>query len=451
LNDDREDNSMADKLIMNKKERDRKVILEQIAAKHISKKDARKRLHISARQLRRLIAKYKQEGDVALVHKSRGKRSTRAYPDEIKSKVLGIYREKYVDFGPTLASEKLAEDDQLTVHCETLRLWLKADGLWLPRRIRKTHRKQRARRARFGELLQLDGSIHAWLPGIEKKQCLMNMVDDATGKTLAIMDEGETTRAAFALLKWWITEAGIPSAIYVDLKSLYIAPKSLRTDEDGEYVEPDWLTHFSRACKKLGIEIIKAYSPQAKGRVERNHAVYQDRFVKELKLRNITTVEKANELLSGGFVNRLNEKFAKPARDEQDAHIPLTAEDDLDQILCWEYKRHVYNDWTVRFESQHLQIEKNAGVQAGQKITLRKHLDDTISLWHKNTRLSFKPIEKQPATPKEKTGHDSLTCSVNASKNRHKTPWGRFNQQWLNPKKVAKTGSADAGLVVTNQ
>jgi len=442
---------MADKLIMNKKERDRKVILEQIAAKHISKKDARKRLHISARQLRRLIAKYKQEGDVALVHKSRGKRSTRAYPDEIKSKVLGIYREKYVDFGPTLASEKLAEDDQLTVHCETLRLWLKADGLWLPRRIRKTHRKQRARRARFGELLQLDGSIHAWLPGIEKKQCLMNMVDDATGKTLAIMDEGETTRAAFALLKWWITEAGIPSAIYVDLKSLYIAPKSLRTDEDGEYVEPDWLTHFSRACKKLGIEIIKAYSPQAKGRVERNHAVYQDRFVKELKLRNITTVEKANELLSGGFVNRLNEKFAKPARDEQDAHIPLTAEDDLDQILCWEYKRHVYNDWTVRFESQHLQIEKNAGVQAGQKITLRKHLDDTISLWHKNTRLSFKPIEKQPATPKEKTGHDSLTCSVNASKNRHKTPWGRFNQQWLNPKKVAKTGSADAGLVVTNQ
>src|SRR3990167_10409576 len=122
---------MADRLIMNRKERDRKVILEQIEAKNISKKDARKRLHISARQLRRLIAKYKQEGDAALVHKSRGKRSTRAYPDEIKSKTLSIYREKYVDFGPTLASEKLAEDDQLTIHCETLRLWLKAEGLWL--------------------------------------------------------------------------------------------------------------------------------------------------------------------------------------------------------------------------------------------------------------------------------------------------------------------------------
>lgn len=442
---------MADRLIMNKKERDRKVILEQIAAKNISKKDARKRLQISDRQLRRLIAKYKQEGDSALVHKSRGKPSTRAYPDAKKAKILQIYREKYIDFGPTFASEKLLEDDQLEVHKETLRLWLKADGLWLPRRDRKTHRKQRARRSRFGELLQLDGSIHAWLPGIEKKQCLMNMVDDATGKTLALMDEGETTRAAFALLQWWITEAGIPLAIYVDLKSLYVSPKSLRTDEDGEYVEPDWLTHFSRACKKLGIEIIKAYSPQAKGRVERNHAVYQDRFVKELKLRNVTTIEKANELLGNSFVNRLNEKFAKPAQDEQDAHVSLSAEDDLNQILCWEYRRHVYNDWTVQFESQYFQIEKSAGVQAGQKITLRKHLDDSISLWHKNTRLAFKPIEKQPAAPKEKTGNDPLVCSRNASKNRHKTPWGQFNPQWFKRKKVVKTNSADARLQAINQ
>lgn len=442
---------MADRLVMNKKERDRKVILEQIAAKNISKKDARKRLHISARQLRRLIAKYKQEGDLALVHKNRGKRSTYACPEEKKSKILQIYREKYIDFGPTLASEKLAEDDQLIINHETLRLWLKTEGLWLPRRDRKTHRKQRARRPRFGELLQLDGSIHAWLPGIEKNQCLMNMVDDATSKTLALMDEGETTRAAFALLKWWITEAGIPSAIYVDLKSLYVAPKSLRTDEDGEYVEPDWLTHFSRACKKLSIEIIKAYSPQAKGRVERNHAVYQDRFVKELKLRNITEIEKANELLSGGFVNRLNEKFAKPAQHEEDAHIPLSAEDDLNQILCWEYKRHVYNDWTIQFESQHFQIEKNSGVQSRQKITLRKHLDDSISLWYKNARIAFKAIEKQKMAPKEKTGNDPLVCSINASKNRHKTPWGQFNPQWLNPKKVVKTNSADAGLRVINQ
>lgn len=442
---------MADRLIMNKKERDRKVILEQIATRNISKKEARKRLQISARQLRRLIVKYKQDGDVALVHKSRGKRSSYACPEEKKSKILQVYRKKYIDFGPTLASEKLAEEDQLIIHHETLRLWLKVEGLWLPRRDRKTHRKKRARRPQFGELLQLDGSIHAWLPNRDDQQCLMNMVDDATGKTLAIMDTGETTRAAFALLKWWMTEAGIPMAIYVDLKSLYVAPKSLRTDEDGEYVEPEWLTHFSRACKKCGIEIIKAYSPQAKGRVERNHAVYQDRFVKELKLRKITTIDQANELLSHGFVNQLNEKFAKPAQDPHDAHVPLSSEDDLDQHLCWEYTRHVYNDWTIRFESQYFQIEENAGVRSGQKITLRKHMDDTISLWYKNDRIAFTPIEKQAAEPKDKKGNDPLQCSRNATKNRHKTPWGQFNPRWLNPKRAqeeSKTITAKVQEVV---
>lgn len=293
---------MTDRLIMNKKERDRKVILEQILAKNMNRRDAKKRLQISSRHLRRLMAKYKQEGDSGLVHKSRGKRSTQAYPEEKRTKIVQIYREKYSDFGPTLASEKLAEEDHQTVHPETLRLWLKAEKLWRPCRVRKVHRKQRERRPRFGELLQLDGSIHAWFSDLNEQQCLMNMVDDATGKTLAWMDKGETTRAAFALLKWWITEAGIPLAIYVDLKSLYVAPKSLRCDEEGEYVEPDWLTHFSRACQKLGIEIIKAYSPQAKGRVERSHAVYQDRFVKELKLRKIRTIEEANTLLSNGFI-----------------------------------------------------------------------------------------------------------------------------------------------------
>lgn len=439
---------MMGRLIMNKKERDRTVILAQIAAGNISKKDARKRLKISARQLRRIIAKHKKEGDCGLVHQSRGKRSTRAYPEEKKTKVLQLYREKYGDFGPTLASEKLWEEDQLTIHPETLRLWLKAAGLWLPRRERRVHRQQRARRPRFGELLQLDGSIHAWFAGVEKKQCLMNMVDDATGKTLALMDTGETTRAALALLQWWMTDAGIPLAIYVDLKSLYVSPKSLRCDEEGEYVEPDWLTHFSRACKKLGIEIIKAYSPQAKGRVERNHAVYQDRFVKELKLRKITDIEKANNLLSNGFVNRLNEKFAKPALNEQDAHVPLRTEDDLNQILCWEFTRQIKNDWTIQFNSHYFQIEKTAIVQPKQDITVRKHLDDSISLWNKGVRIPFHPTEKptQQKTKKERQTADVLAISRHSKQNKHKTPWSQFNPRWLTHENKTIKSSANAKL-----
>jgi transposase len=149
---------MEDRLIMNKKERQRKALLDQVLAGFISKQDARQRLALGSRQFRRVFAAYKVNGDKGLVHKSRGKTSTRAYPSEKKKRILAIYREKYLDFGPTFASEKLEEEDDLKVHAETLRLWLKGEGLWLPRRSRKAHRKQRTRRSRFGELLQLDGS-----------------------------------------------------------------------------------------------------------------------------------------------------------------------------------------------------------------------------------------------------------------------------------------------------
>ena len=342
-----------------------------------------------------------------------------------------------------MASEKLCEEDGFEVHPETLRLWLKAVNLWQPHRKRKLHRSHRERRPRYGALLQLDGSIHAWFSGNDQKQCLMNMVDDATGRTLALMDVGETTRAAFALLRWWIEGAGIPLAIYVDLKSLYVSPKSLRTDEDNELVEPEWLTHFSRACKKLGIEIIKAYSPQAKGRVERNHAVYQDRLVKELRLRKITTIEAANELLSNGFINNLNDKFAKPASDPQDAHVALLAGDDLEQIFCWEYKRQVKNDWTVQFRKQYYQIIKTVPqrVSAKQKITIREHIDESISLWNGAQKLAFHQIDKRNI--EEKTGKKTMKplaeeCSKVATENKHKTPWRKFNPQWLKPSKVAE-------------
>lgn len=212
-------------------------------------------------------------------------------------------------------------------------------------------------------------------------------------------------------------------------------------------MEPNWLTHFSRACEKLGIEIIKAYSPQAKGRVERNHAVYQDRFVKELKLRKITDIEKANELLSQSFVNRLNEKFAKPASDSSDAHVPLHPDNELNQMLCWEYTRKIGNDWTVRFESRYFQIEKTAPVRPKQTVTVRKHLDDSISLGANNVEIPFHEIPKpKPKLQKEKRGNDPVVCSRVARENKHKTPWGQFNPQWLKPRKRAKTNKANTKL-----
>ena len=262
------------------------------------------------------------------------------------------------------------------------------------------------------------------------------MVDDATGRTLALMDYGETLRGVLSLLKWWIMEAGIPLAIYVDLKSVYVSPKNLHKEADSEeeFVEHEWLTHFSKACKKLGIEVIKAYSPQAKGRVERNHAVYQDRFTKELKLRQIDTIEGANKLLSGGFINQLNEKFAKPAQSDEDAHVPVY-ECDLDQILCCEHERQVRNDWTIQFKNQHYQIEKSKGIMihVKQKVLVRCHLNNTLSLWCKGERLSFHHIEKREIKQKinPQQGNRLVSRADNAKKNKHKTPWGIYNPEWI--------------------
>lgn len=424
---------MGDVLIMNKKELRRKSILDMVKNEQITQKAASARLGISYRQTKRIYIRYMKDGDEGLIHKNRGKASSRAYPLSMKKTVLSLYGEKYWDFGPTLASEKLYEDDNLKLHAETLRLWLKEAGLWQPRRVRRAHRSRRARRERFGELLQLDGSIHAWFSGVAGKQCLMNMIDDATGKTLSLMDKGETTDAAFRLLKWWIKLHGIPMAIYVDLKSLYISPKSLRYSDENDLVEPEWLTHFSRACKVLGIEIIKAYSPQAKGRVERNHGVYQDRFVKELRLRGIATIEGANKLLQQGFIDKLNSKFMKAPHSTEDAHVALTPEQNMDDILCWEYTRTVHNDWIIRFENQFLQIQKASAmrVRPKQKITLKRHLNGRITLWNKDKKIPYRFVERLVKEEKLKLGYDSKKRSQHARENKSKTPWGQFNPSWL--------------------
>lgn len=423
---------MGDLLIMSKNELRRKSILDLVKLGQISQKDAAKRLFLSYRQLKRVYQRYLKEGDGGLIHKSRGRPSSNAYSQEMKQHVLSLYEKKYWDFGPTLAAEKLLEDDNQKLHAETLRLWLKEAGIWAPKRQRKAYRTRRKRRSRFGELLQLDGSIHAWLPNISTKQCLMNMVDDATGKTLALLDKGETTDAAFRLLKWWIKLHGIPLAIYVDLKSLYISPKSLKQTDEDELVEPEWLTHFSKACKVLGIEVIKAYSPQAKGRVERNHGVYQDRFVKELRLKNIQTIEEANKRLQRGFIDNLNRKFMKSPESDEDAHVSLLDEQNIEDILCWEYTRTVYNDWIIRFENQLLQIQKTRGIEVRpkQEITLKRHLNGKITLWNKGQKIPYCFVERQVKEAKIKLGPDSVKCSEYGKQNTT-SPWRQYNPGWL--------------------
>lgn len=418
---------------MSQKERARKVTLSSVVEGKLTLVDAAKKLNVSYRQIKRIHKRYVCGGDRGLVHGNCGKASHRAHSMEFKQTVLTRYRDTYLGFGPTLASEKLGQEGY-SLSDETLRLWLIHEGLWERQRKRKGYRERRPRRECFGELLQLDGSHHAWFGGDHTNGCLMNLVDDATGTTLSLLADQETTEAAMLLLKKWIERYGIPQALYVDLKTVYVSPKRGSSNKDsGEFNEG--FTHFSKACWKLGIRIIKAYSPQAKGRVERNHAVYQDRFVKELALQGIKTIEGGNALLHNGFIDELNRKFSKVALSEIDAHTERCSDEDLWQTFCWESTRVVQHDWTIRFEGLCYQIEETKPIRARpkQSVWVRKHLDGAVSLWRKDQRLPAhliaRPVPgKRVAEPR---GYDAFLASKNSRKSKMKSPWNTFNPGWL--------------------
>jgi hypothetical protein len=418
---------MGDVLIMGEKERQRNVVMDQVSQGKMDLWEASETLKISYRQSKRVWKRYCEEGVVGLIHRSRGCVSGHAYPESFKAQVLDLYEARYRGFGPTLAAEVLLEEDGITVHPETLRLWLKAVGFWTGYRLKRSYRKRRVRRERFGELVQIDGSDHAWFGEEYARSCLLNMVDDATGTTLSRFDTGETTQVLLETLKRWIERYGIPLAVYVDLKSLYISPKRLSSVTEGQLAEDTWSV-FEKVCKKLGIQIIRAYSPQAKGRVERNHGVYQDRLVKMLALKGIRTIAGANAYLEGGFITKLNQKFAVAPASKEDAHRKAAPYGDLDNMLCWEYTRQVKGDWTVQFKNQHYQLIKSGGqvIRPKQIIFVRRHLDGCISLWKDGEKVAYEVLAKAPekaVVVKQLKGYSSVVCSHNARKNKGKTPW----------------------------
>ena len=261
--------------------------IKKILEGGITQAKASEMLSLSVRQVKRLVKKVKLTGDAAIVHLSRGKPSNRKLSDEIKTKVLNLYKEKYPDFGPTLFCEKLIEYHGIRLSDETLRTLLLKEGLW--KRARKTViRKQlRERKECFGEMLQLDGSHHDWFEKRRDKAVLMSFIDDATGKVYAMFYEYEGTIPAMDLLKRYIEKYGIPMSIYSDRHTTY---KS--TDKNKEA-----LSQFERALEEIGIELIHAHTPQAKGRVERLFGTLQDRLVKEMRLKNISDIETANSFL----------------------------------------------------------------------------------------------------------------------------------------------------------
>ncbi len=387
-------------LLMSRKEREQLKLLARVKRGELNLKEAAEVGGVGYRQCRRQYKRYRQNGDRGLLHLGRGRPSNRGPAAAVKEKVLARYQERYPDFGPTLAAEKLKEEGYAVDH-ETLRRWLLQAGLWQKRRKRAQHRSWRERRAHFGELVQLDGSHHKWFEERADKCCLMKLIDDASSKRKVLLAAEETIFAAMELLWKWIEQYGIPRALYTDKKNVYVVDEKTRqlAAESGAEV----FTQFGRACKKLGIEIITAHSPQAKGRVERSHSTYQDRLVKELRLAGINTIGAANELLENGYDEQLSERFAVPARRAADYHRSAKGYD-LAAIFCLEEQRTVTADWIVRFENQFFQLEPPRKTLPGRgKVLVQRYLDGSLHFRQGEKELAYAilPARPQPA-PKQR-------------------------------------------------
>ena len=346
---------------MSTKELMRAGVLARVAAGTLSVRSAATIMDVSYRQAKRLYGRYRAEGAKGLKHRSVGRRSNAAREAAAREHVLALVREKYsgtIDerFGPTLAAEHLAREDGIEVHHDTLRRWMLAAGLWSCARKRSPHRRRRARMAHFGELVQLDGSVHAWFEDRGPASCLLAMVDDATGRSLGSFGAQETIWAAAGVLRAWIAQYGIPRALYTDWKNVYV--RLPNQDERATGAEP--LTQFGRMCAKLGITIIPASSPQAKGRIERHHGTHQDRLVKKLRRHGIGDVVAANAFLSAEYWPDHNARFAVAPASTDDFHRAAPRRLPLDQVFRLEDTRTVSNDWVVRYANRHFQLERHS-------------------------------------------------------------------------------------------
>ena len=366
--------------------------MELVKRKLKTLKAASLELGISYIQAKRVYKRYQEGGDEALVHGNKGKVSNNKTDEEIVKKALELYKEKYYDFGPTLAQETLLEKDNLKISLSVLRRALLDEGLWKKKKKTGEYRSRRTPRACFGELVQFDGSHHDWFEGRRAPCCLITFIDDAKKERLSQFFEEETLFGAMKVLEMWILRYGIPETLYCDKKNAFVLTRE-PTDTEllSGILKPK--SHFGKACERLGIEVIAANSPQAKGRVERNHGVDQDRLIKALRIEEISTVEEANRFLLETYLPKMNAKFSRPARNSDDAHVNL-GKIKLDNILCMEFERRISKDFIVRFETRLFQIlESNKPLpRTEDKVIVRVKLDNSVHIIWKDKPLQVKEI-----------------------------------------------------------
>ena len=375
--------------IMSDAELTRFEILRDVDAERLPARSAAGVLGVSERQVWRLLKAYRLRGADGLISKKRGRPSNRKTPADVRQAAIDIIKARYADFGPTLAAEKLQELHDITVSRETLRAWMVAEGLWVARakRQRKIY-QPRYRRDCVGELVQIDGSEHRWFEDRGPMCTLLVFIDDATSRLMHLQFvESESTFAYFAATRSYLEAHGKPLAFYSDKHSVF------RIAKPGAL--GDGMTQFGRALNKLNIEIICANSSQAKGRVERANKTLQDRLVKELRLRGISTLADGNAFLPG-FVADYNARFGKVPANPKDLHRPMSPRDQLDDEFTWQVERTLSQSLTLQYDKVLFLIEPSETAQAaiGKRVTVVDYPDGRIAIRYQGEELAYRTFDK---------------------------------------------------------
>lgn len=371
-------------------------LVEEAIAKHVTQKTAAELMGISERQVRRLVKAVRKEGERGLVNRSRGKASNNRISEDVRSNAISAYKGSYMGFGPTLASEKLRERERITVSEETVRKWLLEEGLWEQKRKRSPHRRYRERKECFGEMVQMDGSHHDWLEDRGPKLVLMGYIDDATGNTFGQFHDYEGTVPAMESFRSYAEKYGLPQSVYLDQHSTYKVTSQAKEEEREQML----MSQFERALRELGVKVIHANSPQAKGRVERLFGTLQDRLVKEMRLKGIRTKEEANIFLRR-YLPTFNKKFRVPAAKKADLHMPLPKGFDLDDFLCIKTNRVARNDNTVSLNGKLFQIQEPV---RALYVEIQERLNGTLLIKANGKSLKYTEIKSIAKLKKKRTG-----------------------------------------------
>lgn len=392
-----------DLITLSREEHDRLQIIRKVIKGQMRQVEAADLLNISDRQIRNLVIKVKEKGAGGMAHANRGRESPKKMAKAEEERIAGIIREKYWDFGPTFAAEKLWERDKIKISDEKLRQIMIGAGIWRVRRRRGDVHQWRERKLFRGEMVQMDGSHHDWLEDRGPKLVLMGYIDDATNTVFGRFYDYEGVQPAMDSLERYIGLYGLPRALYLDKLSTYKTTRQADLDEllRGEEAQ----TQFERAAKELGIQIIHADSPQAKGRIEREFGTLQDRLVKDLRLAGIGTKEEANRFLDSYWPQH-NLRFSRPARRTEDLHRPLPKGLDLEDIFCLKGSRTINNGYLVRWKGRRLWISNPSIAMRRRQTQVLEQFDGRLVLRFNGRDLDYREVQEVPAKPSTKPKRD---------------------------------------------